>query len=375
MFKFTAIGIIFSLCTASAVAQEASSGQSWAQIFNLGVKYQAARSHQKAIESFQRVLELRPKESEAMLGIADSYLELKQRDKAIEWAKRAVELEQNSPHARYKYAYILRHTDHSKEAAEEYKQVVRLKPDDFRAIKAVASCYSDQGLFKEAVEWYQKYLKANPKAPDFKRTSDLIADLSKEIALQGAVDALGPDYYTSALTGGVPERWPAEKIPLKIYIDAGKNVTGMKNSNVGILAESFKDWIAGSQGRLSYQLVPTAVAANIVCTWTSNHADVSRKGSDDTAGITVLNVGEKGARGVEIQHVVIKILTVGKLGQTAPVEDSEMKAVCLHEIGHALGLGHSPSVQDVMYFLSTNTALSDRDRATLLRFYDLKPPH
>lgn len=49
----------------------------------------------------------------------------------------------------------------------------------------------------------------------------------------------------------------------------------------------------------------------------------------------------------------------------------QIRLTAAHEMGHALGLGHSDSARDVMYPTNTATAVSARDRRTMEALYDL----
>jgi predicted Zn-dependent protease len=81
-----------------------------------------------------------------------------------------------------------------------------------------------------------------------------------------------------------------------------------------------------------------------------------------------------------VQAAEIYILTINRLNGEV-LSDPAMKAVCLHELGHALGIsGHSPYSNDIMYptlnFDQVLTNLTERDTATIKRLYQgYEHPH
>ncbi len=71
---------------------------------------------------------------------------------------------------------------------------------------------------------------------------------------------------------------------------------------------------------------------------------------------------------VEVILMLESDATIGELSQ------AEMRTVCLHEFGHAIGLwGHSPHPVDISYPTANAQVLSERDVATLRRLYQTPP--
>jgi hypothetical protein len=59
--------------------------------------------------------------------------------------------------------------------------------------------------------------------------------------------------------------------------------------------------------------------------------------------------------------------------QGRPLDGDDIRVVALHEIGHLLGLDHSPDSTDLMFPVAKVRDLSDRDIQSALLLYDLPP--
>lgn len=173
--------------------------------------------------------------------------------------------------------------------------------------------------------------------------------------------------YLTEIGGAKLGRWPVAKMPLKVCIVPASNVQGYQPSFDQLLIKCFQDWGNSSGGKVSFKGVSDAKTADIVCTWTS---DTSKFMNTAEAGETTVY----GANNV-IQHCTIQILTVPHpMSPGVPVSEPRLRWICLHEIGHALGLGgHTRNPQDIMFF-STPLAevwkdLTPRDISTIQALY------
>lgn len=254
------------------------------------------------------------------------------------------------------------------EAQTELEIATRLKPSLDVAWMSLGGLYQTQGKIKKSLDTYGEFVTRFPNHPDVSKVKAIINGMNKEIA-EGVLSteevAAPADNYLKELKGQIM-KWPASRMPIKVFIAPGASVPGYKLSFDSVLRQSFADWSEASNGLVTFQFVPNEAAANLVCSWTNDPGTMKNRAE---AGETNISADRQG-----IVQGSIKFLTV-PLVQALPVTDNFLKQTCLHEIGHALGFGgHTNNKSDTMFFTirfsDQPPSLSARDKRSIQLLYE-----
>lgn len=179
--------------------------------------------------------------------------------------------------------------------------------------------------------------------------------------IRRALDEAGTHVYLPAMfaeTDSVIRRWPAERLnELRVTFLTGE-VPGAAPAHLAIARSAFRVW----EGiiPLHFQEVLDTTGADLIVKWRPNF-DFDRSGQAD------LEWDQRG----RIRRAVIQLALTDREGNTLPEEG--LRAVALHEVGHALGLPHSDDPDDLMYPTTRRPVLTPRDSATIRLLYQLPP--
>ena len=201
--------------------------------------------------------------------------------------------------------------------------------------------------------------------------------VATQVMAQSNSDSNQPDVgvndYLDKVLGTGFFMWPKSAIPIKVFIESGKSVNDYQDSYKDALLSCFDQWAKDSNNRISWQFVPQEDGADIVCAWTDDPKQFYKQNDTHTQAWTNYH-SIKGNNGVHLMnHAVINVCTRNaRSGEQVSLPF--LKASCLHEIGHALGiLTHSPVRTDIMFAsesqVAPNLQLSARDIATINGLY------
>ncbi|MBX6332615.1 MAG: matrixin family metalloprotease [Gemmatimonadaceae bacterium] len=147
--------------------------------------------------------------------------------------------------------------------------------------------------------------------------------------------------------------------PIRVWVGSGAGLPGWKDEFPEHVRAAFEEW--SSLGiPVRFVFVPDSASADVHVSWI-DHFDTPISGKTLWAR----------DRNWWIVNGNITLALHHNGGE--PLDDSAVKAIALHEVGHLLGLDHTADTANIMTARVRVRDLSEADRATMKLLYTLPP--
>jgi hypothetical protein len=203
-----------------------------------------------------------------------------------------------------------------------------------------------------------------PPAPAASVTPTDPLDAAARAVALSRIDREGAGTYLPAMIAGndsVLHRWADDRTrrPLRVAVLRDDAVSGFREIFIANVAWAVGRW-NGVGLPVWLEQGPDSSGADIVVGW-ADRLDSNRTGRTD------LTWQRRGP------IVKVRVVLATHLPDGRQVQPTQMVALALHELGHAIGLGHSPVKSDALYPETSATDLTPRDRSTAMLLYSLPP--
>ena len=130
------------------------------------------------------------------------------------------------------------------------------------------------------------------------------------------------------------------------------------------MEKAFETWQTASGEIVTFRMKDSKLASSLHVKFDDKNPRVQKKDFSNAVGLAVT----QSPLGFYSKADLTIFLLSPKTGRT--LNDKELYEISLHEIGHALGLQHSPSLGDIMYpDLHGQTYISGNDLNMLKKIY------
>ncbi|HUO31252.1 MAG TPA: tetratricopeptide repeat protein [Bryobacteraceae bacterium] len=122
-----------------------------------------AQNYKKAVEEFQKALDLDPEYSQASLYLARAYNALFDEANAEKYFRKAIEIDPDYLEAHASFGGMLLDTGGTDEAIRQFEIVARRDPNNVMALTNLAEAYRMKELYPDSIETARKAIKLGPE--------------------------------------------------------------------------------------------------------------------------------------------------------------------------------------------------------------------
>ncbi len=129
---------------------------------NMGNAYNELKEYQKAINACQKAIEIKPDNHEAYYNMGNAYNKLKEYQKAINAYKKAIEIKHDKHEAYYNMGNAYGKLGEYQKAINAYKKAIEIKPDMHEAYNNMGNAYNELKEYQKAINACQKAIEIKP---------------------------------------------------------------------------------------------------------------------------------------------------------------------------------------------------------------------
>lgn len=211
-----------------AVEIDPNYAEAW---YQAGFSYGVLGRHSEALKASRQAARLRPDWSETFVNIGASSFALGQYKEAADAYRQAVKLGDDKPNTQYSLGLSLEKLNRTDEEILAYKRTVALKPDHANAIEKLGMAYFKQKRYADALSSFEQLKTYKPDAKTFNYIGESFIELGKaEESVDAFNNAVGynPDFERARYNLG------------RSYIKLGNR--DMAQVQYEILRNSKSDW-------------------------------------------------------------------------------------------------------------------------------------